>query len=519
MVLCNGIAPERRAQLAATLLANAGTYGVVTAMSHTEGVSRQTLYNWKAQGQHALTAAFGPALAVPTRLPSLGGMGLGGMGLERPILTALMEGHASERGIQHCLDAFGYGPISLGSISAVVSEAERRALAWTSRLQAPTTPRGIALDELFVARRNGAALSIVDVDSWAVWQTVGPVTVDLDAWVLTLWQAQAQGLVWHTTVSDGNRAITGATALVDPEGVHVRDVWHILHEGGLVQGRIDRHLQRLVDRAPAIARQAERVAAGLPPRGRNPLSDLATYEAQVAIEQGQALGLRYLRQELRRLLEVVVSDHRGVLPSQLRLSELGALLELLDELAGGLAGEGSALARREIDRLATTLRHALPDLLRWTKGLDALQARALDHLGKEGLSLVAWAWQRRRVLSPTPKLLEMFPPDWREVAGEMMMAWDRVVRASSAVENWHSLLRPHLAVHRRLTPGLLALVAVWHNHRVFERGVHRGRNPLQISGIADAPTDWLVALGYPPLANPTPGDQPANKPTELARAA
>ncbi len=505
MVLSNRIAPERRAQLAARLLANAGTYGVVTATSRAEGVSRQTLYTWKAQGQQALTAAFGPALLAPACQPSL----------ERPILTAWMEGHASERGIQHCLDAFGYGPISLGAISAVVSEAERRALALIARQQAPTTPRGIALDELFVCRRDGAALSIVDVESFAVWQTVGPVTVDLDAWVLTLWQAQAQGLVWHTTVSDGNRAITGATALVDPTGLHVRDVWHLLHEGALIQGRIDRQLQRLVDRAPAIGRQVERVAAGLPPRGRNPLCDLATYDAQVAIGREQALGLRYLRKELRRLLEVVVTDHRGVLPSTIRQAEVAALLELLDELAG----EGPSEARREIARLATTLRHALAELLRWTTSLDEVQARTLDHLGREGLSLVAWAWQRRQVLSPTrAKLLEMFPPAWREMAGEVMMAWDRVVRASSAVENWHSLLRPHLAVHRRLTPGLLALVAVWHNHRVFERGVHRGRSPLQISGITDAPTDWLVALGYPPPGDTAPSTQQVT-PTELARAA
>jgi hypothetical protein len=72
------------------------------------------------------------------------------------------------------------------------------------------------------------------------------------------------------------------------------------------------------------------------------------------------------------------------------------------------------------------------------------------------------------------------------------------VRASSAVENWHSILRPHLAVHRTLSPGLLALLMVWHNHRVFTRGARAGFSPLQLSGIPDAPTDWLVALGYPP---------------------
>jgi len=55
-----------------------------------------------------------------------------------------------------------------------------------------------------------------------------------------------------------------------------------------------------------------------------------------------------------------------------------------------------------------------------------------------------------------------------------------------------------LAAHRRLSSGMLALLAVWHNHRVFTRGVHAGQSPLQLSGMRDAPIDWLVALGYPP---------------------
>jgi len=75
-------------------------------------------------------------------------------------------------------------------------------------------------------------------------------------------------------------------------------------------------------------------------------------------------------------------------------------------------------------------------------------------------------------------------------------------RVSSAVERWHCILRPHLAVRRSLTSGMLALLAVWHNHRVFSRGVHKGKSPLHLSGMTDAPSDWLIALGYPPVEQP-----------------
>ncbi len=60
----------------------------------------------------------------------------------------------------------------------------------------------------------------------------------------------------------------------------------------------------------------------------------------------------------------------------------------------------------------------------------------------------------------TEDVLALLPPAWSPIAGRLVAAWDAAVRASSAVENWHSALRPHLAVHRTLPPGLLALLAV-----------------------------------------------------------
>ena len=120
------------------------------------------------------------------------------------------------------------------------------------------------------------------------------------------------------------------------------------------------------------------------------------------------------------------------------------------------------------------------------------------------MGLVAWAWQRRAILGPTSaQLLEGLPLSWRPAAALLLEAWNQTVRASSLVENWHSVLRPHLAVHRTLSTGMLALLAVCHNHRLAPRGLHQRTSPLSRSGI-DAPVDWLMALGYPPRsAQPT----------------
>jgi hypothetical protein len=129
-------------------------------------------------------------------------------------------------------------------------------------------------------------------------------------------------------------------------------------------------------------------------------------------------------------------------------------------------------------------------------------------------ALLAWAWLRRDVLDWTrDDLVAAIPLSWRDAARVLLATWDDAVRVSSAVERWHSILRPHLAVRRTLTTGMLALLAVWHNHRVFPRGIHKGQSPLHLSGMTDAPTDWLVALGYPPVEVVMPS------PLRLAHAA
>ncbi len=62
--------PTERAQVVGQMIAHAGEYGAVSALSRSLGVSRQTLYGWEAIGLAALEAAFTPAAPGPVRTPS-----------------------------------------------------------------------------------------------------------------------------------------------------------------------------------------------------------------------------------------------------------------------------------------------------------------------------------------------------------------------------------------------------------------------------------------------------------------
>jgi hypothetical protein len=488
----HGSTAGQRVAWVSQLLGGSGTYGLVTLLSRTAGVSRQTLYAWMEQGQAALEQAFAPRDAERTITPEV----------ERQVLSLLVETHASVRGIQASLWQVARRRVSLGTISAIVQEAQRRAQAWLAT-QAPPASRPLALDEMYGNDRRGAYLHVVDTASYAVWAAEGPVPVDTASWTLVLWLAQERGLRWHTTISDGGAAIDAAVHVVDPTGQHRRDVWHVLHVCAQVQGRLDRRVAQVATQTASVQRQAARVAAGQRALGRNPRTDLVAHAAVCAQARAVADALRFLTTTLHDLLEVVVLTPTAVLDTPGRADELTTLLVLLDELVTTAPPTQQA----ELVRLHRHITRALPGLLAFAPPLDRVQHDAAVVLGADGVALVAWAWQRRAVLAPRrDDLVVQFPPGWQTAARVLINAWETAVRASSAVENWHSILRPHLAVHRVLSPGLLALLVVWHNHRAFARGPHAGLSPLHLSGMTNAPADWLVALGYPPLevSAPTP---------------
>ncbi len=502
--------PGQRAQWVSQMIAGSGAYGLVSHLSREAEVSRQTLYTWAEPGRRALEQAFTPPAPEPGPRPEL----------VRQVLTLLVEAHPSERGIRAVLGALTGHGVSLGGISAIIRAAERRARAWLAT-HPPPAARPIALDELFGNDRRGAYLHIVDTASYAVWAAEGPRPVDAETWTLVLWEGQERGLRWHTTVTDGGGPMDAALRGVDPDGRHGRDVWHVLHRCAQVQERLDRAVAPLEDQTPTVERPAARVAAGQRPRGHHPRTDLAAHAAETVAARRLAAGVRYLTGVLHALLEVVVVTSPGrLLDGAARPGELAARLALLAELAAG----APAGPRPAVHRLHRHVSAARPGLLACVASLDRVQRDAAAVLGEGGVALVAWAWQRRALLGPTTdELVAQFPRPWHPAARVLITAGASAVRASSPVENWHSILRPHLAVHRTLAPGRLALLAVWHHQRVFTRGAHRGFSPLHLSGLTDAPTDWLVALGYPPAASATAPPSPCSltpAPTpELERAA
>jgi transposase-like protein len=457
-------------------------------------VSRPTLYAWRDQAHAALLAAFTPP--VTTEVSSSADM------TPRQVLTLWIT-HASVRGIQHAMAEVRQRGVSLETITTILAEAGQRARTWM-QTHVPSRTRALALDEIYANDRRGAYLNVVDVHSSAVWASEGPLAVDTESWILVLWELQARGLRWDRVVLDGGAPMLAACRSVTPHMVIQGDTWHVTHTCTQVLARLQRVVTQLEARTPAAERRAARIAAGQRPRGRKPNAGGENHAAALATTRRVADGVAYLTNELRNLLAVVVYDARGVLDATQRQAALDAALALLAEIADTAPSPQQAM----LQRLHASLRERLPQLLTFVAHVDQVQHDLRAVLPPDRQALLAWAWRHRRTLRwSSAAILAAIPIDWRSAARVLLAAWDDAVHVRSAVERYHSIMRPHLAVHRTLSTRMLALLAVWHNHRVFTRGIHKGKNPLHLSGMTDAPTDWLTALGYPPSGIATPSDR------------
>jgi hypothetical protein len=79
---------------------------------------------------------------------------------------------------------------------------------------------------------------------------------------------------------------------------------------------------------------------------------------------------------------------------------------------------------------------------------------------------------------------------------------ERIVRASSAVENLNSRLRTYFTLRREIGSDYLALLQFYLNHRRFprsDRPERVGKSPAELLTGHEHP-HWLELLGYAPFS-------------------
>jgi hypothetical protein len=97
-------------------------------------------------------------------------------------------------------------------------------------------------------------------------------------------------------------------------------------------------------------------------------------------------------------------------------------------------------------------------------------------------------------------LCQRLSPEWPTAYARVGPILSHTVRASSAVECMHSVLRMHQGRHRHVSQGMLDLKRVFWNCRPFLHGKRRGACPYQLLGLNLPTDDWWELLQMEPEA-------------------
>jgi len=459
-------------------------WGRVTELAEQHGVSRTILYEIRDRARQALVKVLSPRdVGRPVQTTTLM---VDKSLIDRtiavwPMLTGTV------RGIQQGLELILNVGRSVGYISQTLTAAGEQATAYNVGVTIPLPILGEA-DEIFQGRQP--CLTVVDGRSFLVVNLTPAESRDGTTWGVTFLDLKARGIQFQDLASDGG---TGLLAGVREAKLAIPlrpDLFHILQDAHRLTQRLERAAYRAIETAER-ARQAEREAQGLE-RRRGPRLKIKVPLPQAEIEEAQAIVTFdlwvWLLGEIRQALEPITPDGRIVAVTETKAT-LETAVELLKELN-----------HPEITTFANDLQQKIPALMAPLEWLEQQLVSVRQGLDAATETFLIWAWQHRQDLELNTDT--DFPETLQPVVHAFWDALSLFHRSSSLAESLHSWLRPHLQIHRGMPRWLLPLLQLFWNHHPFERGKRAGHSPLELAGVADAPslTQVLDRLFRPSLS-------------------
>ena len=458
----------------------------VSDLAREHEVSRKFLYQQAHIAQEALDQAFASSSKLDDVLFELP---VTKAWLQQLVLGLVLSCHSSTRGVVELLrDVFDY-QISVGAVHNIVHHAVSDAQRINQQYDLSPIRIGL-LDEIFQA--GDPVLVGVDAQSTFCFLVSPEKHRDADTWGFRLLELVDQGFAPDATVADFAGGLRAGHQEALPDVPCRGDVFHALYNFG------------------PLVRYLENRA-------------YETMEVRAKLERKQATAERRHGRKDQSLARKISVRHGLAEAKAIALADEVALLAqwLRDDILS-VAGPESAVRRDLLDFVVAELRAretACPDRIRPVRTLlenqrDNLLAFAVD-LDRE-LAALAQEWQisvttAREVLQM--QSLPMWDPKRRRceaalretlrgryhgVYANVQELSDRVVRASSLVENLNSRLRTYFFLRRQLGKDYLTLLQFFLNHRRYLRSEvpsRVGKSPAELlTGKPHA--HWLELLGY-----------------------
>lgn len=458
----------------------------ITRLAEAHGVSRKFVYEQQRHAESALERAFEPE-SFPEGF--LGWLPVTRSWIERTILSTALEGHGSIRGICEHVESMTSRSVSEGYVCGVLRDAAARARAINDSQDLSGIHEG-AHDEIFSQRMP--VLTGVEPASTFIYLLEPSASRDEVAWWAALTEKrERQGLDLAVSISDAASGLRAGVKATFPDIDLRGDVFHAQAEVSemmtYLENRAYARLGHLEDEERKMARAKKRSAG----KGRSKRLALARERA---------------RDAMTLFDEMVVLAGWWKEQIQLIGPDLAHRQELYDWLIHEM--ETRAWRSHRIGPVVTYLKNQRDSLLAFVPEIQ----RGLKQIAQDmqvSLALVDVVYLQFALDPDDPRqdvaqcrLAEEAPEKTDALVEAVADLLDRVLRASSAVENINSILRGYFFLRRSIGPAFLDLLRFYLNHRRFrrsERPERVGKSPRELlTGQTHA--HWLELLGYPPVA-------------------
>lgn len=477
------LGPDERRDMAIQALRGPGSISELAAQ---QGVSRKFIYQQKDRAQTALQDAF-----TPESLPDgfLGWLPVTRSWIKRVMLSAALNGHASVRGICEHVEAITCRSVSEATVHNVLQEAVIQADA-INRAQDLGSIRAGAHDEIF--SQHVPVLAGVEPESTFTYLLEASDSRDEVSWWIALTHLkETQGLKnLSISISDAAGGLRAGVKAAVPHIELRGDVFHAQMELSELESYLENRAYARLAYQEREERKMERAKSHDRGKSRSKLLALARAEALKAVP---------LYDDLRTLIHWLTE----------LLGLVGPLLAERQELYAWILGEMEARASQShrIGPVVTYFKNQRDALLAFVPEIQQGLARIAQTL-QVPLALVDTLYQQLALHPDDPRfeaiqrqLYEEAPQQAEAIEEAVIDMLQRVLRASSAVENINSILRGYFFLRRSAGPEFLKLLQFFLNHRRFRRSARPervGKSPREL--LTGQPhLHWLEMLGYPPV--------------------
>lgn len=498
------LSPSSKLEIAVRAFAGQGQYGTVSELSREHNISRREVYKLRGQAGEALTQAFSAAGVEAPRGSFT--WTLTEADIERTIVALRVVTPSSVRDIVAMLPiVYGFG-WSYGKIWEVLHRAERQARAFLELVELGSIDN-IALDEMFSQKRP--VFAGIDLDSQYLFQLEVHECRTGEAWAESLGALRdRQGLAPKRVVKDAGTGLARGVQLCWP-GIEERDdLFHAVYMMGKEAYHLERRAYAAIENEEALLRARRKAKNKSEPERRRIGQQLRKARKHTADAISRYDTYETARQEAKRVLDLTDPGSGRLRTSEEVVEVLTRVSEPMKALGGRVRKVGRYLSNRAVglgrylDDLGERLRAVTPEAGGPEAVAAVLRAYQASFDARRGGSWAVRREQKKEVRAATRNLMDVTGRDYERIKRAMGTVIPELVcryRASSAIENLNSVLRPYLVVQKHAEQGFLDLFRFFWNTRTREWGRGKGTSAYeQLTGVKV--DDWLTLLGFPPGA-------------------